>query len=134
MYLHFVIEMIWWTGLAAWDFEFPIPGSFMSTSLHWAIISIGRVSFKKTCDQPTFADETLHTAKGKLRQIEAASQRKKILARIARGQTNRLTFGVTSPLQGAEVRILRFSPLKRGRVPGSQTMCLPPDYPGKKAK
>ena len=75
-------------------------------------------------------------------------------------KTNSLTSGVTSPLQGAEQLILHFSPLKRrrdpgsqtiglpsaypvevqnhlfsplkrGRDPGSQTMCLPPGYPGK---
>jgi hypothetical protein len=48
------------------------------------------------------------------------------LARIARGQRNRLTSGVASPLQGAEQLNLHFSPLKRGRDPGCQTMCLPP--------
>jgi len=25
--IHFIIEMIWWTGLAPWEFEFPFPGS-----------------------------------------------------------------------------------------------------------
>ena len=54
-----------------------------------------------------------------------------VLARIARGQTHRLTSGVTFPHQGAEQRILHFSPLERGRDPGSQTICLPPGYPGK---
>ena len=54
-----------------------------------------------------------------------------IRARIARGQTNRSTSGVTSPLQRAEHQILHFSPLKRGRDPEKQTMCLPPGYPGK---
>ena len=29
--IHFIIEMIRWTGLASWDFEFPFPGSFIST-------------------------------------------------------------------------------------------------------
>ena len=53
------------------------------------------------------------------------------LARNVRGQTDRLTSRVTSPLQGAEVQNPLFSPLKRGRDPGSQTMCLPPGYPGK---
>ena len=28
------IEMIRWTGLAPWEFEFPFPGSLTSTSLH----------------------------------------------------------------------------------------------------
>jgi len=25
--VHFIIEMIWWTGLAPWEFEFPFPGT-----------------------------------------------------------------------------------------------------------
>ena len=29
--IHFIIEMIWWTGLAPWEFEFPFPGSLTST-------------------------------------------------------------------------------------------------------
>ena len=53
------------------------------------------------------------------------------IARIARGQTHRLTSGSTTPLQGAAVQNLLFSPLKRGRDPGSQPICLPPRYPGK---
>ena len=24
--IHSIIEMIWWTGLAPWEFEFPFPG------------------------------------------------------------------------------------------------------------
>ena len=31
--IHFIIEMIWWTGLAPWKFEFPFPGSLMFTFL-----------------------------------------------------------------------------------------------------
>ena len=31
--LHFIIEMIWWTGLEPWEFESPIPGSLTSTFL-----------------------------------------------------------------------------------------------------
>ena len=31
--IHFIIVMIRWTGLAPWDFEFPFPGSLVSTSL-----------------------------------------------------------------------------------------------------
>ena len=30
---HFIIVMIWWTGLAPWEFEFPFPGSLTSTFL-----------------------------------------------------------------------------------------------------
>jgi len=26
-----IIVMIWWTGLAPWEFEFPFPGSLIST-------------------------------------------------------------------------------------------------------
>ena len=29
--IHFIIVMIWWTGLAPWEFEFPFPGSLTST-------------------------------------------------------------------------------------------------------
>ena len=31
--IHFIIEMIWWTGLAPWEFEFPFPGSLTSSFL-----------------------------------------------------------------------------------------------------
>jgi len=31
--IHFIIEMIWWTGLAPWVFEFPFPGSLTATFL-----------------------------------------------------------------------------------------------------
>ena len=30
---HFIIEMICWTGLTPWEFEFPFPGSRVSTFL-----------------------------------------------------------------------------------------------------
>ena len=33
--IHFIIEMVWWTGLAPWEFEFPFPGSHISTFLGW---------------------------------------------------------------------------------------------------
>ena len=32
--IHFIIVMIWWTGLAPWEFEFPFPGSLTSTLRH----------------------------------------------------------------------------------------------------
>ena len=32
---HFIIEMIWWTGLAPWEFECPFPGSIIHTFLSW---------------------------------------------------------------------------------------------------
>jgi len=31
--IHFIIEMIWWTGLAPWEFELPFPSSLTSTFL-----------------------------------------------------------------------------------------------------
>ena len=31
--IHCIIVMIWWTGLAPWEFEFPFPGSLASTFL-----------------------------------------------------------------------------------------------------
>ena len=31
--IHLIIVMIWWTGLAPWDSEFPFPGSLTSTFL-----------------------------------------------------------------------------------------------------
>ena len=31
--IHFIIVMIRWTGLAPWEFEFPLPGSLTSTFL-----------------------------------------------------------------------------------------------------
>jgi hypothetical protein len=31
--IHFIIEMIWWTGLAPLKLEFPFPGSLISTFL-----------------------------------------------------------------------------------------------------
>ena len=42
---------------------------------------------------------------------------------MAGEQTKCLTSGVTSPLQGAAVKNPLFSPLKRGRAPGSQMIC-----------
>jgi hypothetical protein len=32
--IHFTIEMIWWTGLVPWKFEFPLPGSLLSAFLY----------------------------------------------------------------------------------------------------
>jgi hypothetical protein len=31
--IHFGIVIIWWTGLAPWEFEFPFPGGLISTFL-----------------------------------------------------------------------------------------------------
>ena len=35
--LHFIIEVIWWSGLAPWEFRFPLPGSLISTFLLWRV-------------------------------------------------------------------------------------------------
>jgi len=35
--IHFIIEMIRWTGIAPWEFEFPFPGSLISTFLSRAM-------------------------------------------------------------------------------------------------
>ena len=39
--IHFIVVMTWWTGLAPWEFEFPFPGSRISTFLgmeeNWAL-------------------------------------------------------------------------------------------------
>jgi len=32
--IHFIIAMIRWTGLAPWEYEFPLPGSLASTFLN----------------------------------------------------------------------------------------------------
>ena len=31
--IHFIIVIIWWPGLAPWEFEFPFPDSLISTVL-----------------------------------------------------------------------------------------------------
>ena len=33
--IHLIIVMIWWTGLAPWEFEFPLPGSLISNTVEW---------------------------------------------------------------------------------------------------
>jgi len=42
--IHFIIVMIRWTGLAPWEFEFPFPGSLISTFL---VLSLLSLSFSK---------------------------------------------------------------------------------------
>ena len=32
--IHFIIEMIWWTGLASWEFECCCPGRLIATFLY----------------------------------------------------------------------------------------------------
>jgi hypothetical protein len=31
--IHFIIVVLWWTGLAPWEFEFSFPGSLISAFL-----------------------------------------------------------------------------------------------------
>jgi len=41
--IHFIIVMIGWTGLAPWEFEFPVPGSLISTFLvlfMWRVVVV----------------------------------------------------------------------------------------------
>ena len=45
--IHFIIVMIRWTGLAPWEFEFPLPGSLTSTFL-LQVCNISIVSFALT--------------------------------------------------------------------------------------
>jgi len=40
--LLFIIETIWWTGLAPWNFEFPFPDGLTSTFLARADMLYGR--------------------------------------------------------------------------------------------
>ena len=28
--IHLIIELVWWTGLAPWEFQFPFPGRLIS--------------------------------------------------------------------------------------------------------
>ena len=34
--IHFIIDIIWWTGLAPWGVEFPVPCSLISTHDTWS--------------------------------------------------------------------------------------------------
>ena len=38
--IHLIIEMIWWTVLAPWEFEFRFPGSLTSPFLPWFPLDI----------------------------------------------------------------------------------------------
>jgi len=44
--IHFIIVMIWWTGLAPWKFEFPFPGSLTSTFLRPLDAKLALPTFK----------------------------------------------------------------------------------------
>ena len=37
--IHFIIVMIRWTGLAPWEFEFPVPGSLAATFHHGRVVA-----------------------------------------------------------------------------------------------
>ena len=40
--IHLIIVMIWWTGLAPWELEFPFPGSLTSTFLETGDVFVAR--------------------------------------------------------------------------------------------
>ena len=39
--IHLIIEMIWWTGLAPWEFEYPFPGGVIYTLLDGSCFGFG---------------------------------------------------------------------------------------------
>ena len=45
--VHFIIEMIWWTGLATLEFEFPFRGSLISTFLLLSLFLLSAVSQRR---------------------------------------------------------------------------------------
>jgi len=52
--IHFIIEMISWTGLAPWEFELPFPGSLTSTFLRDALSCSGAASAINLTSQQVF--------------------------------------------------------------------------------
>jgi len=56
--IHLIIEMIWWTGLAPWEFEFPFPGSLISTFLGASLRRAPRApSARGTCIKNNYFTE-----------------------------------------------------------------------------
>ena len=51
--IHLIIVMSRWTGLAPWEFEFPLPGSLTSTFLESAL-HFERCSFAIKLHRPAF--------------------------------------------------------------------------------
>jgi len=45
--IHFIIVMIKWTGLVPWEFEFPFPGSLISTFLGPGVFSVSDFGFQE---------------------------------------------------------------------------------------
>ena len=43
--IHFIVEIIWWTGLALWEVEFPLSSSLVSTFLN--TLTTPRDTFRK---------------------------------------------------------------------------------------
>ena len=54
---HFIIEVVWWTGLAPWECKFPFPGSLMWLHSTPQVAHIQRVAFPKN---PCFFRRTGH--------------------------------------------------------------------------
>ena len=50
--IHFIIKMVRWTGLAPWEFEFPFPGSLVSTFL--VALPLGTLTFQNAVASRTF--------------------------------------------------------------------------------
>jgi len=73
--IHFIIEMIRWTGLAPWEFEFPFPGSLTSTFLVLIFPSLLQLErnmnskTKKTFDRNRLKEKKAHSAKKNDRKI-----------------------------------------------------------------
>ena len=61
--IHYIIVMIKWTGLAPWEFEFPLPGSLTSTFLCSAQIQlhvrVSRSNAAQPACTPTAPSQTL---------------------------------------------------------------------------
>ena len=54
--IHCIIVMIRWTGLAPWEFEFPVPGSLTSTFLaRFRALVRARRNLCNSASQPTLA-------------------------------------------------------------------------------
>jgi len=49
--IHVIIEMIWWTGLAPWEFQFPFSGSRISTFLAEKANSLNKAVWVRDSDE-----------------------------------------------------------------------------------
>ena len=51
--IDFIIEMIWWTGLAPWELESPFHGRYL-TSLYWAVTTMTTMGFVRLMHRIVF--------------------------------------------------------------------------------